>query len=123
MEARIILTIAIILGTCAQVVLKVGATQLGEMPHLKEMVAQIPRMVSNPLIITGILMQGAAAFFWIGAINKLELSYAYPMMAASYVAVVVIGWLIFGEHVSPIKVLAMVLIVLGVSLLNVKIAS
>ncbi len=123
MDARIILGIAIVLGTCAQIILKIGANQLGELPPMKEMVVQIPKIISNPLIITGLMMQGSAAFFWISAINKLELSYAYPMMAASYVAVVVLGWLIFAENMNLIKILALLMIVAGVSLLNVKMAN
>ena len=120
MDARVLLFVAIILGTGAQAVLKLGANQLGEFGGFQDMFQQILRIVTNPIIILGMAMQVVAAFFWIGALSRLDLSYAYPMLAVGYVVVVLAGWVLFGEHITFLRILAIALVVIGGSLLNVN---
>jgi multidrug transporter EmrE-like cation transporter len=57
-----------------------------------------------------------AAVCWMLAIEKLPVGYAYPFMALSFVLVPIGSLVLFGEKLPPVQLLAIGLIVVGVSL-------
>jgi multidrug transporter EmrE-like cation transporter len=56
-----------------------------------------------------------AAVFWMLAIERLEVGYAYPFMALSFVLVPIGSLVLFGERMPPIQLLGLGLIVAGVT--------
>jgi multidrug transporter EmrE-like cation transporter len=56
-----------------------------------------------------------AAVFWMLAIERLEVGYAYPFMALSFVLVPIGSMVLFGERVPPTQLLGLGLIVAGVT--------
>ena len=90
-----------------QVLLKAGA--IGEGDFLAQ--------VFRPTTIIGLAAYGGAAFLYIIALRKIPMSVALPCTAASYVAVAIIGYFMFGEHMSTQKVAAIGLICGGVLML------
>jgi len=54
---------------------------------------------------------------YIVALKKLPLSYAYPMVALSYVLVVGLSWKIFGDEIPPLRIGALAIILIGVVML------
>nr|WP_242481770.1 SMR family transporter [Paracraurococcus ruber] len=73
--------------------------------------------VFRPETMVGLVAYGGAAFLYIIALRKIPMSVALPCTAASYVAVLVIGHLMFGEALSAQKIAAIGLICGGVVLL------
>lgn len=57
----------------------------------------------RPLVISGFAAAGLASLFWIAALSKFELSYAYPFMSLSFVFVVALSIVIFGESMNLYK--------------------
>ncbi|MGZ4134202.1 MAG: EamA family transporter, partial [Tumebacillaceae bacterium] len=55
-----------------------------------------------------------SAVVWIFAISKVELSYAYPMVALGYIVVFGLSYLILGESISVLRLAGLVTIVAGV---------
>jgi multidrug transporter EmrE-like cation transporter len=61
---------------------------------------------------------GAAVFAglcWILAVERLEVGYAYPFMALSFVLVPLGSTVLFGEPLPPMQLLGLVLIIAGVT--------
>jgi multidrug transporter EmrE-like cation transporter len=56
--------------------------------------------------------------FWIAALSKFELSYAYPFMSLSFVFVVALSMLLFGEHFNAYKLFGVAAICFGLVLLG-----
>ncbi|MBV9859208.1 MAG: EamA family transporter, partial [Alphaproteobacteria bacterium] len=56
------------------------------------------------------------ALAYIAAISRLPITYAYPLASLSFPAVLLGGWLLFGEALTWPKALGSALIVLGVAL-------
>ena len=54
-----------------------------------------------------------AAFAWIAALSKLDLSTAYPFVAASFALVLVLSAIVFDERLTGPKIIGAVLIVIG----------
>lgn len=101
------LAAAILTSLGGQVLLKAGAIGEGGF------VAQLFR----PTTMVGLVTYGAAAFLYIIALRRIPMSVALPCTAASYVAVVILGHLLFGEALSPQKLAAIGLICSGVVVL------
>ncbi|MDB5371504.1 MAG: multidrug transporter [Belnapia sp.] len=101
------LAAAILTSLGGQVMLKAGAIAEGHF------IAQLLR----PSTIFGLVAYGGAALLYIVALRRIPMSVALPCTAASYVAVVVIGHLMFGEALGAQKLAAIGLICGGVLLL------
>ncbi len=77
--------------------------------------AYLLAMFSDPGVLSGLAAAALAAVAWVLAIERLEIGYAYPFMALSFVLVPLGARLLFGEPLPPIQVLGMALIVAGVT--------
>lgn len=51
---------------------------------------------------------------WILALTRVEVSVAYPMLSIGYVVNAAAAWYLFGEAVTPIRLLGIGVIILGV---------
>lgn len=72
----------------------------------------------RPFVISGFLSAGLASLFWIAALSKFELSYAYPFMSLSFVCVVAISVLLFGEQMNVFRGLGVLSICAGLVFLG-----
>lgn len=72
-------------------------------------------MFTDVWVLSGLAAAVAAAVFWMLAIRRLEIGYAYPFMALSFVVVPVGATALFGEPLPVARLLGMALIVAGVT--------
>ena len=104
-----------------QVILKWRMTDLKtEFPQefLPKLLAFI-KMLFDPFIFSGFVSAFIASFFWMAAVNKLELTKAYPFMSLAPALVFLIGILFLGENFSWGKVIGLVFIIFG-TIITVK---
>lgn len=110
----VLLLVAISLGAAGQVLMKAGLRQLDEGASVGVVLSSIFR---NIRVFLGFACYGLSSLIYLIAIHKLPLSYAYPMVALSYVIVVVLSWRLFGETIPPLRIAALVVILGGVVML------
>jgi drug/metabolite transporter (DMT)-like permease len=67
--------------------------------------------LSATLLVAGFL-------FWLAALSRLELSYAYPIACSSIVLVALLSALFLGETVTPRMWLGTVLVLVGIVLVT-----
>ncbi|MFC4023782.1 EamA family transporter [Oceanobacillus longus] len=72
------------------------------------------QLLMNPWILSGFLAAFLAALSWMAAMTKFDISYAYPFMSLSFVLVFILSVFLFGEPVSPQKLIGFALIILGI---------
>jgi multidrug transporter EmrE-like cation transporter len=112
----VFLLISVLLGVVGQLLLKAGASQVGPLglgPLQPLGVAR--RLVGTPLIWAGLGIYGAGTLFWLIALSRVELGYAYPFLSLSYVMIVACSWLLLGESVSRRRLLGVAAICCGVA--------
>jgi uncharacterized membrane protein len=97
-------------GAAAQILLKLGATQLVSSNPL--------RMLMNPYVFSGYAMYGVNTGMLILALRKGHLSLLYPIISLTYVWVAILSYLIFKEEINPYKALGIAIIVAGVAVLG-----
>ena len=112
MVAQILILASVALGVVGQLALKVGVTRLGVLSVGDRGVAV--RLMSKPLIWVGLGVYGLGTFFWLAALSRVELGYAYPFLSLSYVLVVFASWLFLRERLSTTRLLGVAVICVGV---------
>jgi multidrug transporter EmrE-like cation transporter len=115
----IFLIIAISLGVFGQIALKHGMTQYKvQHPDADNtgLIAGLLRAIFTPYVLLGLGCYVISTGFWLIVISKWQLSYAYPMIAVGYIGVVFLSQLFFGEHVTPLQWVGIVLMIGGLVL-------
>lgn len=110
----LILLLAISLGAAGQIMLKAGLSQL---PESSSAVQVLTSIFTNVYVFLGFACYGLSSLVYLIALKRLPLSYAYPMVALSYVMVVALSWKVFGETIPPMRIAAVAIILTGVVVL------
>lgn len=110
---NLFILISILLNVAGQSVLKHGVNKLGA---LSFDATSLLSAFSSLEVWMGLVFYGISSVFWILALSHRDLSFAYPMLSLGYLAIVIVSWLILGEHVTPIRLLGVLFISLGVFL-------
>jgi multidrug transporter EmrE-like cation transporter len=75
-------------------------------------------MLTAPLTLLGLMLYAVSAMFWISALSRVELSYAYPLLGAGYVLVGLVSWKLWGESFGLQRILGTLVVALGVILVG-----
>lgn len=65
-------------------------------------------------VILGFALVFGGALFWLGVISRVNLSFAYPLLALNYVLILVPSRLLLNEAITPTKIVGAVIVVVGV---------
>jgi len=111
------------LGVTGQLLLKYGTMQSGLQPSQGVgFAASLMRMAQSPASLAylgaGLSCYAISTFLWLWVLSRKELSWAYPILSIGYVLVVVMSWLLFKDHLSPLRVAGLALICVGVVLVG-----
>jgi drug/metabolite transporter (DMT)-like permease len=117
MSPKLMIWISVTLSAVAQLFLKQGLTRLQQNRNGSGMGSLVLGVVRQ----TYIWLWGAcfvlATALWLLGLQKLELSYAYPLVAFGYVLVNILSALFFHESVNRNRWIAVAVIGLGVMLI------
>jgi len=107
----IFLLIAISLGAVGQIALKHGMRHA----HIASFGA-LAQAIFTPYVMLGLGLYAVSSCFWLVVLSKWKLSYAYPMIAISYIGVVFLSRLVFNEKVAPLQWIGILLMCTGLVL-------
>lgn len=86
----------------------------GQLGALGQMVLHSLQLVLNPYCFSGLIAYALSTVCWLAILSKVDLSFAYPMISIGYVAVLLMGALVFGEEVTLLRWLGVLLIGIGI---------
>ena len=72
------------------------------------------RLLFVPKVIIGVLSYTCSIFFWIYALSKVDLSYAFPFLSLSYVLIMIASYLFLGEQIPVQRWIGIIFICTGV---------
>ena len=72
------------------------------------------KLALEPHIVGGIGCYVISVVVWILALSRVEVSIAYPMLSVGYVINALAAWYLFGEAVTPMRMLGIGVIIVGV---------
>ena len=95
---------SIVLSACAQIALKHGANRRRQRRQ---------RGAASAWVLVWAVSFVVATALWIVALQRLDISYAYPLLGFGYVLVTAMAALLLGERVSRLHWFAVVIIAAG----------
>jgi drug/metabolite transporter (DMT)-like permease len=108
------------LGAVAQVLMKLGMTAaaMREALAIGAAAPVVLAVLTSPGVMGGLALYGIATVLWLGVLSRVELSQAFPFVGLSFVLAAVLGYFVFAEAVSAMRVAGIALIVAGVVLVG-----
>lgn len=107
----------ILLTVYGQLVLKWRIVQYGSLPEPNlEKLLFLWRLIFDPFILSGFVAAFGASLFWMAAMTKLDVSFAYPFMSAAFVLVLLFSVIFFHEPLTWHKVLGLLFIASGIAI-------
>ena len=78
----------------------------------------IKLILTDPFVFSGFAAAFVASLFWMAAMTKFSLSFAYPFMSSAFVLVMLLSVLFFGEAINSYKFIGTLLIVAGIVVMS-----
>ena len=108
--AIILLLISVSLGAGGQLCLKYGVSLLGEGASMLTLI----KGIFTPYVFSGFALYGLSSIIYLNVLSKLDLSYAYPFVALSFVMVTALSWYFLHETLPLLRIVGLTLIMAGV---------
>jgi drug/metabolite transporter (DMT)-like permease len=117
--AIIYILVSVLLGAVGQVLLKKGMSNMGPVTlTLNQLPATLWGMATNLYVVFGLLLYVTGTVFWLSALSRVDLSYAYPFASLSYVIMLAASWLLFHENITVVRLLGTLIVALGVFVIS-----
>ena len=111
--------ISVLAGAAGQILLKHGMVIIGEVTlSMDQTLAVLFRLATNPFVVGGLALYAGGTVFWLAALSRVDLSYAYPFASLSYVVMLLAAWMLFEEHITPLRLLGTLVVGIGVLLIS-----
>lgn len=117
--AIVYILISVLSGATGQILLKKGMGSMGPLTLTIEQIGNILwRVGTNPYVVLGLAIYVGGTVFWLAALSRVDLSYAYPFASLSYIVMLTASWQLFDENITPLRLLGTVVVCLGVFLIS-----
>ena len=117
MNPTMMIWASVVLSALAQVCLKYGLNRRTQSEQRIGITGLILSVALQPFVWCWAFCFVAATGLWLMGLQKLQLSYAYPLVSFGYVLVNVLSAFLFHERVDSNRWLAVVAICIGVVLI------
>ena len=105
----------VVLNSFAQILLRFGLRDQDIALYVTErQIGALASLALRPAVIGGVACFAVGLLFWVFVISRLPASVAYPMMSLAYVTVLLLGWVLLDEHITPVRLIGVGIIVVGV---------
>ena len=113
----------VFLNACAQLLLKAGVNnvtaQIGTFAYSFDNLLPVGVKLATQLpIIGGLACYVVSVGVWILGLSRVEVSVAYPLLSLGYVLNAVAAWWLFGEALTPMRIVGIGIIIVGVYVLT-----
>jgi drug/metabolite transporter (DMT)-like permease len=117
MNPTIMIWASVVLSALAQICLKYGLNRRTHSEHGSGIAGIVLSVAVQPFVWCWAFCFVAATGLWLMGLQKLQLSYAYPLVSFGYVLVNILSAFLFHERVDSNRWLAVVAICIGVGLI------
>lgn len=121
MNVLLIVGICVILGVIGQLFMKKGMNQVGQITIKDILSPRVLSVVFQKYVFIGISFYVIGNMFWLVALSMADLSYVYPLIGTGYLITAILAWLFFGEALTFMRILGIILISLGAYFVVIKV--
>lgn len=108
--ALCLILVSVLLGSVGQIVLKIGMEKVPEI----ESGLGVFHAFKQPVVLGGLACYVIATFAWLVVLQRVPVSFAYPMISLNYIFVTVLAKYLRGEVIPTPRYLGLALILAGV---------
>lgn len=101
------------LGVIGQFFIKQAINHIGPYSSMP-LLTFLYKAFTSPMVILGLFLYLLSAALWVMILSKVDLSFAYPLLSIGYLLVLFVSWAFLHETISPVRLVGVVLIMLGV---------
>ena len=112
-----LILLSVLLNCAAQLLIRKGMLIEGEV-GMQTMLSHVGSMLTNLWLWGAMFCYSVSILLWMSVLSKVEVSYAYPFLSVGYVLSAVAGYAFFNENISPIRIVGIVVICIGVILIS-----
>ncbi len=117
--AIVYILISVLGGAVGQVLLKKGMTATGALSFsFSGLGSLLLRLATNPLVVGGLMIYVFGTLFWLLALSRIDLSFAYPFASMSYILMLLASWLLLNERISVLRLAGSFVVIVGVILIS-----
>jgi drug/metabolite transporter (DMT)-like permease len=110
----LLLLIAISLTVSGEVLLKLGMNEVrAAVGAFEPRLPVLVRTFTEWRVVLGFVLIFSGALFWLGVISRADFSFAYPLLALSYVVAMLPARFILHEDITLNRILGALIVVLG----------
>jgi multidrug transporter EmrE-like cation transporter len=113
MNAIVELLISTLLAAVGQVSWRLGMRGIGEISLVSLDISTYYKVFTNWQVDLGLLLYAASTLFWLSALSKKDLSYAYPFIAGTYIIVLALSYFFLNEHFGVTRIIGAGLVLTG----------
>lgn len=112
-----IFLVALLLGAIGQLSMKLALTAFQEHTRVSGL-ATLIRAMLTPGVVFGLSCFVVSSMLYLFVMAQIPLSMLYPMVALNYVIVTILSVLVLKEHVPPLRIVGLAIIIAGVVCLS-----
>lgn len=109
----LLLSSSMVLAVVGQFFLKRGVLASSLNPNFYSII----KTLFSPYVLIGFFAYGASSIIWLFVLQRFPLSVAYPALSLTYVAIMIVSFLILNEPISAYKITGILFILIGVFLI------
>ena len=111
--------VSVILGAVGQLLLKQGMGSMGPLGiSIDGLGGLLWKIGTNLYVVSGLFIYVLGTLFWLVALSRVELSFAYPFASLSYLVMLAASWGLFHENISLLRLIGTLVIVFGVLIIS-----
>ncbi|MBI3636549.1 MAG: EamA family transporter [Candidatus Rokubacteria bacterium] len=120
LKTLVVVIIAALIGGAGHVMLSKGMKTVGDLTEASSgrLGGMIARVLSNPWVLFGVLLQAAFFFTYLMLLSRADVSLVLPLTALDYIVVALLAAPLLGEPVTAARWGGILLIVGGVALVS-----
>ncbi|MCB8882207.1 EamA family transporter [Acidisoma cellulosilytica] len=110
-----LILLSVSLSALAQAAFKFGVGSAGPSGLAKAgLLTSLSQTLLTPGVILGLTLYGIGTLIWLGVLRRVDLSQAYPFIGLGIALTAFLGFVLFGESLSPQKILGTLLVIGGI---------
>jgi multidrug transporter EmrE-like cation transporter len=118
LPAFTLIMIGVLLNAVAQLALKASVKDTGAIELSAGNVMPVAsQLMAEPWLWVGLGCYGISVIVWILALSRVDVTIAYPMLSVGYVVNAFAAYALFGETLTPGRLMGIGIIILGVTVL------
>jgi drug/metabolite transporter (DMT)-like permease len=117
--AIIYILVSVVGSAVGQLLLKKGMNSMGPITlTIDQLPSTIWQIGTNPNVFIGLAIYLVGTVFWLAALSRVDLNFAYPFASINYIIMLVASWAMFDEKITLSRLFGTFVIGIGVLLIS-----